>query len=112
MRRMNYEADNRQAARIILADPDRYAGSLLTWARLQASKEPGKMKHQTEHDYEIPSAPCCWVEGCHKSPIARAHTRTGHRVGHRWVLDPQQWACEDHMVSEHYWQLLLFPQET
>jgi hypothetical protein len=111
MWKKNFENDNRRMARIILAHPDKFVGLPLIWARLWASAREEDMKGRAEHEDGILAEPepHCWIDGCLQTVVAKAHMRTRHRVGRRWVTDPPQWTCEDHMCSERHWQLFLFP---
>jgi hypothetical protein len=47
-----YDAGNREAAEIILADPERYAGLPLEWARLWMERHPKTEDRDHARDFE------------------------------------------------------------
>ena len=59
-----YEASNQEAARIILADPERYPGALQQWARMayqQAFHTPDPWRDGlSERDRDEMSEPRAW----------------------------------------------------
>ena len=46
-RRADYERDNREAAEMIAADPERYPGAQQTWARMTLARAAGMSMDET-----------------------------------------------------------------